>query len=174
MSEAPRKSPRLHTHHCLCSNLCIATTRSLPQLSRRNAPGLDKALILPCPPVSQSLLSVGISDAQGILDDDEVDGDNEHGHDDEIKSEITILVSLVLATQPTLVRRSDGIEKRYPLHCGRCKLMVAYQLDWSQFPEAQRSGRRDDVIYLLPNAVMTTTEMAEGKSLADEDVGFGT
>ena len=59
--------------------------------------------------------------------------------------------------------------------------MVGYQLDWSQFPQGQgdthgtsatRKGRREDMVYILPGAVMQTRDMARGMKVKEEDVGF--
>lgn len=79
-----------------------------------------------------------------------------------------------------LVRREDGFEKRWLLRCGRCRLVVGYRLDWNQFAEGGaggeevgKRGRRDDVLYLLPGAVMTTEDMKAGKGVLEEEVEFG-
>jgi len=79
------------------------------------------------------------------------------------------LSTLSAASQaPLLVRSDEGIEKRYPLRCSRCRLMLGYRLDWDQFGTASAEagkggagqiGRREDVAYLLDGAVMTTEDM---------------
>ena len=64
-----------------------------------------------------------------------------------------------------------GFEKRYLQRCGRCGVVVGYQLDGGQFEGADGEGgkgRREDVVYLLPGGVMTTGEMMEGKELGKE------
>jgi hypothetical protein len=57
-----------------------------------------------------------------------------------------------------------GFEKRYLQKCGRCGVVVGYQLDGEQFADGGR-GKREDVLYVLPGGVMTTEEMVEGKDM---------
>ncbi len=158
-------TPQIHTYHCLCTNVLLATTYSLPDLHRRAAPSIDKPYILPCPPHPSN---------------PDPDSDSE---DSETPTNFTLLVSLLLPPRqtPLLIRRVDGYEKRWLLRCGRCRLVVAYQLDWSQYKteivesaagEEGKSGRRENVVYILPGAVMTTEEMVKGKKLEEKDVGF--
>lgn len=61
-----------------------------------------------------------------------------------------------------IMTSDDGFEKRYVQRCGRCNLAVGYQLDWAQFG-GERSGRRDDVAFLIPGSFMTTSEMINYK-----------
>ena len=82
---------------------------------------------------------------------------------------MTLFVSTAPATSqaPLLIRSDEGIEKRYPLRCSRCKLMLGYQLDWGQFGametgKAGQTRKREDVVYLLDGAVMTTEDMRKG------------
>lgn len=78
-----------------------------------------------------------------------------------------------------MVTSDEGFEKRYLQRCGRCNLVVGYQLDWQQFgmeePMAaeagEKSGRREDVVYLLPGGFVTTSEMVLGKSPRSEGLG---
>ncbi len=100
------------------------------------------------------------------------------------------LLGCLLDRKPIVVRRSDGFEKRYVQRCGRCKLVVGYQLDWAQFPitsgtdksgqredenqqqqTERREGRRADVVYVLPGGLMDTQEMCAGKDMSSE-IGF--
>jgi len=83
-------------------------------------------------------------------------------------SEMTLFLSTLPATSqaPLLIRSDEGVEKRYPLRCSRCRLMLGYRLDWDQFGTeknggggAGQIGRREDVAYLLDGAVMTTEDM---------------
>lgn len=190
-----------YTYHCLCSNLLFATTHRISALPRRAPPGLDRAYILPCPPLPQlkepKVDSASASeDSEGAeSDEDDEDAGRKAGKDqgDALtmeKNGYTLLVSLALPARepPVLVRRSDGFEKRWMLKCGRCKLAVAYQLDWSQFPQGQsatgtgaaggtgsqgeKRGRRDDLVYLLPGGFMTTEEMKAGKKFTEDEMSF--
>lgn len=44
-------------------------------------------------------------------------------------------------------------------------MVVGYQLDWQQFA-VDRTGRREDYVFLLPGGFMTTSEMIMGKQAA--------
>jgi hypothetical protein len=78
-----------------------------------------------------------------------------------------------------VVRREDGFEKRYLWRCGRCRLVVGYQVDEVHFRgrEAEgggvrgggASGRRAEVLYLLPGGLLSTEEMkVGGRAVGDE------
>lgn len=145
---------RVQTYHCMCTNLILATTYPLSRHRK-----LDRSLILPIPSISPrqaaALAGSGVNDT--IKDD--------------VQSSSAYSLTQLLGTTatdtqpPILIRSDDGIEKRYLLHCTRCKLTLGYQLDWEQCgyqsegSGASRSGRREDVMYLLEGAVVTTEEM---------------
>lgn len=63
------------------------------------------------------------------------------------------------------------------LKCGRCKITVGYQLDSAQWRgdgmAGGRKGRRNDVAYILPNGVMETKDLLEGKKMREKDVRLG-
>ena len=169
---ADSDTPQIHTYHCLCSNLLLATTCTLSVLPRRASPGLDSAYILPCPHLPRRFLSSTNNDDDHNAPSDEEDDEEKEG------KEYTLLLSLSVPPrqQPILVRRSDGFEKRWVLRCGRCKLAVAYQLDWAQWQQdgsnAGKKGRRDDVLYVLPGAVLPTEQILSGEKVRDQDVDF--
>ena len=74
-----------------------------------------------------------------------------------------------------MVTSDEGFEKRYLQRCGRCSLVVGYQLDWQHFA-VDRTGRREDYVFLLPGGFMTTSEMILGKqqaAAAGKDGGGG-
>lgn len=89
----------------------------------------------------------------------------------------TLLHSLDLASaqKSLVVRREDGFEKRWILRCGRCNLVVAYQLDWSQFGDEAREkvGRRLDILYLLPKSTVMTEALQKGRIASEKDVSIG-
>ena len=68
-----------------------------------------------------------------------------------------------------------GFEKRYLQRCGRCNLTVGYQLDWAQFGDenAGKTGRREDVVFLMPGGLVTTREMVMGKTAGSGTENFG-
>ncbi|KAE8871276.1 hypothetical protein PTNB73_02735 [Pyrenophora teres f. teres] len=65
--------------------------------------------------------------------------------------------------QPEIITSQDGFEKRYLQRCGRCSLVVGYQLDWQQFA-VDRTGRREDYVFLLPGGFVKTSDMIMGSS----------
>lgn len=72
--------------------------------------------------------------------------------------------ALQVASEPIMLRLEDGFEKRYPQKCPRCAMTVAYRLDRSHWEGALQSGSRDDVLFLLPDAVATTSDMITSKA----------
>jgi len=158
-------TPAIHTYHCLCTSLLLATTHSLSTLPRRT--GLDSAIILPMP-ASPPQLEPESSD---------------------IPSEgYTLLLSLTPdpARRPTNIRREDGFEKRYLYRCGRCRLVVGYELDESHYCSAEKEteaegenggagaeAERTKILYLLPNGITSTDVMASGRKINEEDVTLG-
>ncbi|KAF2475790.1 uncharacterized protein BDR25DRAFT_322247 [Lindgomyces ingoldianus] len=151
-------SSTVYTYHCLCSHLLLATTTPLPALpTRQNS--LDKAHIMPLPPPPTA-------HSQSPR--------HRHAHSEPAASldHYGLLLSATLDRKPEIVRSDDGFEKRYMQRCGRCALVVGYQLDWQQFA-GERVGRREDVVFLLPGGLMTTREMVMGKKV-DVEIGVGT
>jgi hypothetical protein len=130
-------SPRsLHTYHCLCSHLLLASTQPLYTLTRRT--GRDKSFILQLPPPP---------------------------HAGSTSSDYAILLGAALDRNLVVIRSTDGFEKRYLQRCGRCRLVVGYQLDKSQYEGAEEVGRKDNVVYLLPGGLVETNEMVAGKDM---------
>lgn len=115
------------TYHCICTEVTLATTKSLTDLPKRQSDG-------------SSICNLEDS---------------------------CILNSAVSAEDtPTVLKLEDGFEKRYALRCARCGLLFAYQLDLSQFEDTKaQSGRRKDLVFVLPGGLMTTEEMSEGKKM---------
>lgn len=84
------------------------------------------------------------------------------------------LLNTVADSKPTVIRRDDGLEKRYMHKCGRCDLTLAYQLDKSQFEGAEpESGPRLDVVYVFPGGLMSTEDMKKGKDMDAEITKVG-
>lgn len=165
---------QLHTYHCLCSHLLLATTHDISHLPQRSGESLDRTHILPTPPVPERISSAILSDAHRPPSPP---GDDEISSSTGTANGLTVLLSMPRASQPLLIRRSNGFEKRYLLKCGRCELPVGYQLDWAQWVEqggaAGKKGRKEDVLYVLPGAVAKTEQMIKGKKPDDVDLGFG-
>jgi hypothetical protein len=149
VEKAPAATPRdLHTYHCLCSHLVLASTQPLEKLPRRSA--LDKPYILSLPPPPHPHAE-STSDAPS--------------------SEYAVLLGTTPDEKATIIRRPDGFEKMYMQRCGRCSTVVGYQLDKSQYPGEQDEGRKEDVVYMLPGGLLTTDEMASGTDM-NAHVGF--
>lgn len=131
-------SQTVHTYHCLCTQLLLASTTPLPSLPQRTR---DKASVCVLTPSSAEY-----TPAPG--------------------SHYASLLNSTMESKPSIIRREDGFEKRYIRNCARCKCAVGYQLDKSQFEEMKgESGRREDVVYLLPGGLQSTEDMKMGKSM---------
>ncbi|KAJ4401994.1 hypothetical protein N0V91_007497 [Didymella pomorum] len=126
-------SNTVYTYHCLCSHLLLATTTPLPALPTRQN-SQDKAHIMPLPPANKS------------------DSTSHYG----------LLLSTRQERTAEVMTSDSGFERRYLQRCGRCNLAVGYQLDWASFG-GERTGRRDDVVFLIPGGFMTTSEMINYK-----------
>ncbi|KAF2676440.1 hypothetical protein K458DRAFT_322150 [Lentithecium fluviatile CBS 122367] len=145
-------SSTVYTYHCLCTHLLLATSTPLNALpTRKNA--LDAAHIMPLPPPPTAAPTKGRPTPLPPTD--------HYG----------LLLSTRLDGRPEMVTSDDGFEKRYLQRCGRCGLVVGYQLDWQQFG-AEREGRREDVVYLLPGGFVTTSEMVMGKAPSEGAIGM--
>ncbi|KAL5119363.1 hypothetical protein ACEQ8H_002632 [Pleosporales sp. CAS-2024a] len=139
-------SNTVYTYHCLCSHLLLATTTPLPSLPQRKH-SLDKAHIMPLPPAPTPARKGAPPPP------------NDH---------YGLLLSTRTEKTAELISSDDGFEKRYLERCGRCSLVVGYQLDWQHF-SVEKTGRRDDYVFLLPGGFMTTSEMITGKQKAADN-----
>lgn len=81
-----------------------------------------------------------------------------------------LMLSTNLDRNPEIIRSDEGFEKRYLQRCGRCNLVVGYQLDWQQFEGDAKTGRREDVVFLLPGGFVKTSDMIMGKTPPSEAV----
>jgi hypothetical protein len=138
-------SNTVYTYHCLCSHLLLATTTPLPSLPKRKH-AHDAAHIMPLPPTPTNRARTNAqpsSDHYGLL------------------------LSTRIDRQAEVITSDSGFEKRYLQRCGRCNLVVGYQLDWQQFA-VDRSGRREDYVFLFPGGFVKTADMIAGKTTAAE------
>lgn len=133
-------SNTVYTYHCLCSHLLLATTTPLPSLpTRQNSH--DKAHIMPLPPPPPT--------------------SKRRGSHHEPMDHYGLLLSTRQDRNPEIITSDEGFEKRYLQRCGRCNLAVGYQLDWQQFA-VDRTGRREDYVFLLPGGLIKTADMIMG------------
>ncbi len=162
--------PKIHTYHCLCTSLLLASTHTLSSLPRRttNTGGLDAAVILPLPAAPPS-----------------VSPDENEGPYMPVEG-YTMLLGLAPERKLILVRREDGFEKRILHRCTRCKLVVGYELQNQANEDAmdvdgepskgkgKEEGFTGRVIYLLPSWIMSTDIMmgqaGTGRKVGEDDV----
>lgn len=83
------------------------------------------------------------------------------------KSSAVLASSMHTDNEAVVLKLEDGFEKRYALRCGRCEVQIGYMLDEASF-EDSKSGRKTDVVYLLPGGLMSTDEMREAKDMSKE------
>jgi len=153
-----------HTYHCLCSELVLSSSQTISQYARRAGDGLDKAHIVP--------LLRPLDEAEG--DGNVHQQESEHREGSPLADPadgVALLLNTTLDRKAIVVRREDGFEKRYMQRCRRCRLVIGYQLDKSQYDGFPVFGRREDVVYVLPGAVMSTEEMSQSKNI-DSSIGF--
>ncbi|KAF1976403.1 hypothetical protein BU23DRAFT_456038 [Bimuria novae-zelandiae CBS 107.79] len=150
-------SSTVYTYHCLCTHLLLATSTPLHALPTRNN-SCDQAHIMPLPPPPAA-------PAKGRRPSNEpaLPPTDHYG----------LLLSTHLENKPEMVTSDSGFEKRYLQRCGRCNLVVGYQLDWQQFA-GDRTGRKEDLVYLLPGGFVTTAEMIMGKTPPQGGIGMVT
>ncbi|KNG52126.1 hypothetical protein DDE82_003530 [Stemphylium lycopersici] len=147
-------SNTVYTYHCLCSHLLLATTTPLPSLPTRRHTR-DAAHIMPLPPAP--------SPASRTKNAASNNNNNDH---------YGLLLSTRQDRQAEIITSDSGFEKRYQQRCGRCDLVVGYQLDWQQF-SVDRTGRREDYVFLLPGGFVKTSDMIAGKTASSASAGGG-
>ncbi|MCJ1254319.1 hypothetical protein MMC24_002134 [Lignoscripta atroalba] len=156
----PVTSARLdiHTYHCLCTQLLLATPYVISDLPCRVSPSLDHAIILQLgtPPRPRGEGEDGDDANEGEFLADEGEGSEEAVNRDEARQgergaqvegqsnrgtttrkegakqqtriEYSLLLSTTVDRKPVIVRREDGFEKRWLRRCGRCRIAVGYML----------------------------------------------
>lgn len=173
---------KIHTYHCLCSTLLLATPYQLSTLPRRAPPSLDRAYILPLPPLSRAQIDGGEADAHthtnintstnthasipaptnlstlSIHDSASAeDGENiTHDYDDGVPLPSLLTPNLRPARKVMVVRREDGFEKRRLYRCGRCGVGVGYEV---LREEEGGEGRGRKVLFLMEGGLVETGEM---------------
>ncbi|MCJ1468123.1 hypothetical protein MMC07_006751 [Pseudocyphellaria aurata] len=174
----------IHTYHCLCSTLLLATPYLLTSLPTRAREAKDQAHILPLPPFRNNSDQ---GDDGG--EDDRTDGPEtanagvdalsaekptarrnsgvEAGIPAAPRTEPRYLPSLLLpslrpARKSTLVERDDGYERRRVWRCGRCGLTIGYEVENTESAKIKDGGGEDDrvrVMYILKDGLMPTESM---------------
>ena len=137
---------KIHTYHCTCTTLLLATPYALSTLPRRSSPALDSALILPlgpAPSASDDTPATSAAGASGEAKD---------------RFAYSMVLSTSLDRKPVIVRREDGFEKRWVRRCVRCRVPVGYVLRLpSESAGEEREG--EDVVYLFEEGLRATEEL---------------
>ncbi|APA13845.1 predicted protein [Sclerotinia sclerotiorum 1980 UF-70] len=192
--------PVVNTYHCtFCTNLLLATTHRISTLpTRKGRAGQrdgdgdgDGSFILPVSGIVPRFMDAG--DAMDIIEDGEgssaggreegeegVGGVGGNGEDEKEDEPLptygyTTLLGLAQPNKQIIIRREDGFEKRGLWRCGRCAVVVGYEVFGEEKGKgvggkADGDGERegDDgfegmVLYLLRGALMSTGVMGDGK-----------
>ena len=174
---------RVHTYHCtFCSHLILASTHVFSALPTRHTPGLDNATIVPLPkPAAES--SDDEDNDEDSDDEDapthEADGDaammppprrKQERKKQEDLGGYTLLLTLQRDRAPKVIAREDGFEKRVLWRCGRCRLVVAYQLDEVHYSTEKGKAKADTgerYLYVLPNAVTESSDLGKDGGVVD-------
>ena len=154
-STAPRHTqPTIHTYHCLCSTLLLATPYALSSLPRRAAPALDKASILPLPPLDQAARpQQDQRDAAAEAPADALGGRDVQGLEQVLPS--LLAPSMRPGRKVAVVRREDGFEKRRVWRCGRCGVGVGYEVEGG----SESEGGEGRVLFLVEGGLVGTGEL---------------
>ncbi|RDW90993.1 hypothetical protein BP5796_02158 [Coleophoma crateriformis] len=168
-------APVIYTYHCLCSTLVLATTHVISTLPRRAAPSLDAAIILPLPsalpPYTQIPITTTDSPAPKASEQENSQEDEEAETESELPSEgYTTLLSLTPDSKVVVARREDGFERRTVWRCGRCRVVVGYEIVNGEHAGGNEKPGR--VLYILPGGLMTSEFMKGGKKISEAEVGI--
>ncbi|KAL9100525.1 MAG: hypothetical protein Q9163_004114 [Psora crenata] len=180
------RRPRIHTYHCTCSILLLATPYSISSLPRRAAPpSLDRAYILPLPVLSHPSKAADADDggtAGAVVDTAPGTGGRSAatkssitgghagaGQEQEQQQQGRILPSLLTpalrpAKKLVVVRREDGFEKRRMWRCGRCGVGLGYEIereDGGAGLEEVGMDKRGKVLYLFEAGLVETEDMGK-------------
>lgn len=152
---------QIHTYHCLCAQLLLATPYALSTLPQRQPPALDAARILPLrkPPISENVEEMPVPEER--LDAQEGDEENpSSAHSSTALPEVrySLLLNTTLDRRAVVVRREDGFEKRWVRRCGRCRTGVGYVLS-GKLQEGEGMG----VVYLLEEGFVETEALRTGR-----------
>lgn len=159
MSNQPQH--RIHTYHCLCSTLLLATPYPLSALPRRAPPSLDAAYILPLPPLSRPQTSSTTSTTTNTTNTTTTTTNTNaistpHDNDgDGAPLPSLLTANMRPARRALVVRREDGFEKRRLYRCGRCGVGVGYEV----LREGKGEGEGGKVVFLMEGGLVETGEM---------------
>ena len=150
---------QIHTYHCTCTQLLLATPYELSNLPKRQAPGLDGARILPLGKPSAN------QEDEQMLNPDAFQGDHgsvEADNDELGRVQYSLLLNTTLDRRAVVVRREDGFEKRWIRRCARCRTGIGYVLN-----ESLGRGEGKGLVYLLDDGLVNTNRI---KARSSEDL----
>ena len=124
----------IHTYHCICSTLILATRYDLNQLPIRDSSSQDQAIICH-------------------------HGDYHPDHAASVDGKFArfMLHNIAPDRKPSIIRREDGFEKRMSIRCTRCNLIIGYKV------EGDAASANDGTIFLLPGGLLSTEDMKAEK-----------
>ncbi|TVY32120.1 hypothetical protein LSUB1_G007687 [Lachnellula subtilissima] len=173
------QTPTVTTYHCLCTSLLLASTHTLSSLPRRSTStgALDAAIILPLPSAPTSSFEDANANEKSNTNANEMPAEG-----------YTIVLGIIKATKPTVVRREDGFEKRMLWRCIRCGVVVGYEIlgqglglgggekmdvdvDGGEKGKGKgKEGYEGRIMYVLPGGITSTDVMRTGRKIGEGDV----
>lgn len=159
-------SVQIHTYHCLCTALILASTHSLSMLPRRSVDNdaIDAAIILPFPEISPMPNDLDLNLPQ-------------EGY--------SLLLGLDKDLDSINVRRIRGVERRFLYRCSKCQMVIGYELvqekdiDMIDGNDVHGSNMGTQptycgkIIYILPGGLMTTEVMVGTTNITVAQVQIG-
>ncbi len=89
----------------------------------------------------------------------------------------SLLLSTTLDRRPMIVRREDGFEKRWLWRCGRCRVVIGYQLDqihYTTSPETTTGAGKTGAVDSQDGGVATDAAGVGDNAVSSVDVQGGT
>ncbi|KAJ8061990.1 hypothetical protein OCU04_009773 [Sclerotinia nivalis] len=200
--------PKINTYHCtFCTNLLLATTHTISTLpTRKGRAGQgdgdgDGSFILPVSGVVPGFADAGDAmdttqdgdsaedreGGEGEVGENSAGGGEQDGEDGKEDEPLpthgyTTLLSLTQPNKQIIIRREDGFEKRGLWRCGRCAVVVGYEVFGEENAGKKGKGKEVEgeeghggfegkILYLLRGGLMSTKVMADGKKVTEQDAG---
>lgn len=190
-TQTEQNRKEIKTFHCrFCSHLLLASTRPIlsadTPLARRGGGASDRALILDIPSRTRNTTSTttstvpvgrgaGSSDDTAMTETDNATQAVQSAREEEKEKEAhyTIpLATLLPDAKPVIIRRDDGFEKRLLFKCGRCRVVVGYEIVPKSLPPPTEDDDDEKVMYLLPGSLVGTEDLQgeEGSAVERNNV----
>ena len=133
----------IQTYHCICHTHILTTPYDISFLPTRRST-LDHARILPLP-------SIGNIDAKSS----KLHETSHPPHAPPTHLPSILSPNLKPAKKAIVIRREDGYERRRCWTCGRCGLVVGYEVEGGGNEEGieRETGPRGKILYLLEGAL---------------------